>query len=148
MKRSGFTLIELLAASVVLAVLAAIAIPNFTRMQIRAKESEVKSVAHALQMAVEDYKAMPGHEGNKPIVSDIFTYVVPCLLPVNVQNKANPFSPARITYSAGEIEAAAAPFNPTIQGRVSYGFENAASAYEIRASGNMNYLILTLIEGH
>jgi len=48
MKKAGFTLIELLMASVILAILATIAIPNFTRMQLKAKESEVKSACHMI----------------------------------------------------------------------------------------------------
>jgi len=51
----GFTLVELMIVVVILAVLASIAIPNFIKLQDRAKEAKVKGAAHTLQLAAEDY---------------------------------------------------------------------------------------------
>jgi len=141
MKRKGFTLIELLIASVLLMVLAAIAIPNFLSSVIRAQEAEVKSVAHALQLAVEDYKALPGHVGIKPRSYDIEAFVVPCLLPHNVYNKVNPFN-RPMTYGAGEQIVGGIPGTA---GQVGYA-DNGTNPYSIIAMGKNQY-ILTLIEG-
>ncbi len=54
-ERKGFTLIELLIVMSVIGILAAFLIPTFAKVQDRARESGVKSVAHNVQVAVESY---------------------------------------------------------------------------------------------
>jgi prepilin-type N-terminal cleavage/methylation domain-containing protein len=53
--KKGFTLIELMVVVTVMGILMAMAIPNFVSMKDRARESEVQSNAHTVQLAVEDY---------------------------------------------------------------------------------------------
>jgi prepilin-type N-terminal cleavage/methylation domain-containing protein len=51
----GFTLIELLIVVAIIAILAALAVPNFLEAQTRAKVSRAKSDLHALKVALEVY---------------------------------------------------------------------------------------------
>src|SRR5690349_9257970 len=52
----AFTLIELLIVVAIIAILAAIAVPNFLEAQTRAKVSRVKSDQRSLATAIESYR--------------------------------------------------------------------------------------------
>jgi len=64
----GFTLIELLIVVAIIAILAAIAVPNFLEAQIRSKVSRAKadmrSVATALEAYFTDNNHYPNHSEN------------------------------------------------------------------------------------
>ena len=68
MKKHAFTLIELLIVVAIIAILAAIAVPNFLEAQTRAKVSRVKSDMRTLVTATEAYRVdfnaypPPSHE--------------------------------------------------------------------------------------
>jgi type IV pilus assembly protein PilA len=56
-RRGGFTLIELMIVVAIIGILAAIAIPNFLRFQLKAKSSEGKTNLAAIRTAEESYFA-------------------------------------------------------------------------------------------
>ena len=60
--KKGFTLIELLIVVAIIAILAAIAVPNFLEAQTRAKVSRVKSDLRTYATAIESYAV----DNNRP----------------------------------------------------------------------------------
>lgn len=70
--KRGFTLIELLIVVAIIAILAAIAVPNFLEAQTRAKvsaaKSELRTLATALEIYAADNNSYPYSESNGPTI--------------------------------------------------------------------------------
>jgi len=93
----GFTLIELLIVVAIIAILAAIAVPNFLEAQTRSKVSRVKSdmrsIATALEAYCVDYSNYPPEGDNWDInVSRLYMLTSPVAYMTSI-NLHDPFSP-------------------------------------------------------
>ena len=113
---TGFTLIELLVVVIIIALLAAMAVPNYVKTQDKAKESAVKSNMHTVQLSAESYAVESGGVYGK--VADFSPY-----LPGGSSSGiVNPFTAA--TKAVEEANS------PSGKGMVSYDI--VGSGYEIR----------------
>ncbi len=74
---SAFTLIELLIVVAIIAILAAIAIPNFLEAQVRAKVSRAKTDMRSLAVAMESYRVDGNHYPPFKVRRDLFDDGVP-----------------------------------------------------------------------
>ena len=125
LKRSkGFTLIELMIVVAIIGILAAIAIPNFLRFQLKAKSSEGKVNIAAIRTAEVAYQ------------SEFATYVAAAASPSGVPTN-------KVDFTDTDASTTGAGFNTigwSPEGKVyfSYATTIAANSYTVGAQANID----------
>ena len=114
-----------------------------SRIKPRTLELEVKSVAHTLQLAIDDYKIDPKHKGLKPATAEELAVVVQSYLPANIKNGKNPFD---TTQNYGTVGSGFIFGPPSSPGQVGYVFSDQREPYKVIALGRNGFTILTLEE--
>lgn len=74
----GFTLVEIMIVVAIIALLAAIAIPNLLRAKLNANDALAKATIRAVSTAAESYAT--AHNGNYPLDQDSLTTASPAYL--------------------------------------------------------------------
>jgi len=81
MKKKGFTLIELLIVVAIIAILAAIAVPNFLEAQIRAKISRSKADMRSIATAIRAYEVDNNDNPNRTGTFDVGFFAIQPSIP-------------------------------------------------------------------
>ena len=130
-KKKGFTLIELIISLIIMGIITSIALPSYSKIQIKAKEGIQKTIGHNLQLAIESYYMSLGKypEGSNIHISQLAQIL-------NSENCYNTSTKNPFTNHA---------HTPTdTSGLVSYSYNKPSNKYEITPLGHKNNTLLTL----
>ncbi len=122
-RREGFTLIELMIVVAIIGILAAIAIPNFLKFQLRSKTGEAKANLAAIRTAEEGYFSeystyvvAPQNPAGAPINLKRVWVVPPAVVPGFDQLGWSPEGEVFFIYGVNYVAATPSMFTAAAQG--------------------------------
>jgi type II secretion system protein G len=124
-KDRGFTLIELMIVMLIIGLLSSVIVPNYNKIQIKAKEQSVQRVVNKLQIAVESYLL---DVGSYPDGNNIDIQALEDILISNNDLSSyskNPFT--GLVYTSNDSS-----------GMVTYTFDEDTDTYSLSALGYKN----------
>jgi general secretion pathway protein G len=121
-KMSGFTLVEILIVVVILGILAAIVIPQFTSASESAKKSSLESQLQTIRSQLELYQVQ--HNGDYPALADL-------------NNAATPWLPlvTQTNIDGDAVAAGETAYGPYLQQAPMNGFEDSSTCAAAAAAG-------------
>ena len=127
----GFTLIELIISLIIMGIITSVALPSYSKIQIKAKEGIQKTIGHNLQLAIESYYMSSGKypEGSNIHLSQL-TQILNSENCYNTSTK-NPFT-----------NKAHAPTDTS--GLIRYSHDKTSHKYKLTLFGHKNTPLLTL----
>ncbi len=132
MKR-GFTLVEIMIVVAIIALLAAIAIPNLLRARMTANESAAQATLKTISTAMETYAA--SENGLYPIAEADLTGADPAYLNRAYDGQTISGYEYDITFGAGDYQAEAVPTSPGSSGNTNYTITTGGVLVSAAAEG-------------
>ena len=99
--KKGFTLVEILIVVVILGILAAIVIPQFTNASTEAKENSLKSDLHTMRAQLELYKVRYNQDEDANSLGDLVTAEYLREIPTNPFNGLDTVNDGSLSGSCG-----------------------------------------------
>jgi prepilin-type N-terminal cleavage/methylation domain-containing protein len=131
--KKGFSLIELVIVIAIIGLLSSMLFPNFAGIQVKAKETSLKAIAHSIQISIESYCMT---NGTYPEGTDLHITELVSILQESgdmIKTPQNPFTNS--AHAASDTS-----------GKITYTYNSDDNHYLINTYGSNNTNIILALE--